>query len=94
MSEQKQWYTNKQLFEQILSIQNDLKDFQIELKETRAMIKKYNGLREEVGALREEVKAIENKQKGKKEISRSVLNWGGFIFGMLTVVITAIAKLM
>lgn len=56
MSE-KEWYNNKELFEQI----NDLK---LEMQETRQIIKKYNGLYEKVDHVEKEIEGI-NRRLGR-----------------------------
>lgn len=87
MSEQndnKPWYTNKDLFEQI----NELKQ---DMQETRTMIRKYNGLYDKVEEVKEdvtdvasdiaEIKAI---QEGKSKVGEAIKSWGGWGIGILT----------
>ncbi|GAA5416187.1 hypothetical protein Pryu01_01219 [Paraliobacillus ryukyuensis] len=89
-----QWYTNKDLFEQINAIQGDFKDLRSEMKETRSMIKQYNGLREEVGLVREEVEEVkkqvkeaQNINKGKSKFLEAVRLWGGWLFALITLIV-------
>jgi hypothetical protein len=87
----KQWYTNKDLFELINHMQGDFRDLRSEMKETRSAIKKYNGLREEVGSARkeidgvkEEVEIIRAMAKGRSSVWTDVRLWGGWIVAFLT----------
>lgn len=97
--EKNQWYTNKDLFEQI----NGLR---AEMQETRFMIKKYNGLREEVGKARneinevkkqtnkvkKEVETLQAQAKGRSSVWKDIRVWVSlaFSFCMLIVAIAAI----
>jgi len=98
MSEDKQWYTNKDLFELINSVQKDFSDLRSDMKETRHMIRKYNGLREELGRVqkdlglelsqvRREVKEIKDIQKGKSVVSKGIKDWGGWVFGLISLIV-------
>jgi len=82
MGEDNQWYTNKELFEQV----NALK---FELRETTSIIKKYNGLREDMVNMRNDIKNVKadvNRIKAtstsKKTISDSVRNWLTFTISL------------
>ncbi|GGJ77024.1 beta-ketoacyl-[acyl-carrier-protein] synthase family protein [Virgibacillus salexigens] len=83
MAEDGQWYTNKELFEQISNIKNDFQSLSVEMRETRETIKKYNGLREEVETLRHEIKIMEALEKGKSKLLKNVREWGGWIVAIL-----------
>ncbi|GAA0422882.1 hypothetical protein GT022_17650 [Agaribacter marinus] len=90
MSEQ--WYTNKELFEQISSIQGDFKDLRSEMQETRKIIRKYNGLREELGVIKEKVDRMEAESEGKESVSEAVRLWSGWLFGLLTLAVLIIQQ--
>lgn len=80
MPDNKQWYTNKDLFEQINSLSK-------EMQVTRNIIKKYNGLREKLGQVEEKVNHIESLTKGKQSIGLAIREWGGWIFALITLAI-------
>lgn len=87
MPEQEQWYSNKDLFEQIT-------DLKYEMKETRNLIKQYNGLREKLGDVQEKVKKVEGKvdkieaeSSGKNKVFEGIRNWGGWLFALISIVI-------
>ncbi|WP_077319133.1 hypothetical protein [Virgibacillus proomii] len=90
MIEREQWYTNKELWEQLNSLRADFKDFRHEMQETRNVIRKYNGLREELGVVKEKVERIEAKTEGKKTVLEAVRLWGGWLFAFLTLIILMI----
>ncbi|WEG14170.1 hypothetical protein PU629_07335 [Pullulanibacillus sp. KACC 23026] len=95
MSEQEQWYTNKELFEQINVMRGEFKDLSNEMRETRNMIKEYNGLRDEVGKYRKEVEELKEaldvlqaKAEGRSSVLEGIKSWGGWIIALLSFVIT------
>jgi len=99
MAEQ-QWYTNKDLFEQINRMQGEFQDLRSEMKQTRDVIKKYNGLREEMGAMNEQIRdvkdemeAVKNKTQGKNTVFEAIRNWGGWLFGLITLVVLVSTKI-
>lgn len=71
----KQWYTNKDLFELIIELQTDM-------KETRSMIRKYNGLYNKVAEVKSTVDGMEAQQKGRNSVGTAIRNWGGWVFGL------------
>jgi hypothetical protein len=77
MSDQEQWYSNKDLFEQINNLRN-------EMLETRNLIKQYNGLREKVDVVENEITVMKAEAKGKNKVSDGIRNWGGWIIGLIS----------
>lgn len=92
MGDQEQWYTNKELFEQITSMKEDFQEFRSDLRETRNVIKKYNGLREELGALKQEVQNMKAMTKGRQSVGEAIRQWGGWLFALVTLVVLLITK--
>lgn len=94
MSDENQWYTNKELFERLGGLKDELLELRSEMKETRALIKNYNGLREEIArlktnneVLKEQVNTIVNREAEQKNVMESVRNWAGWIFGLITLIV-------
>lgn len=94
MSDENQWYTNKELFERLGGLKDELSELRSEMKETRALIKNYNGLREEIAriktdneVLKEQVNTIITKDAEEKSTLDNVRNWAGWIFGLITLVV-------
>ena len=89
----KQWYSNKDLFEEIMDLKSDM-------KETRAMIRKYNGLYDKVADVkkdttnvRKEVDNIISVQQGKHSVGNAIKSWGGWVFGLASFIVL-ITKLL
>ncbi|SFP19399.1 hypothetical protein [Salibacterium halotolerans] len=85
-----EWYSNKDLFEQLNDVRADFHGLRTEMKETRTMIKQYNGLREEVGEVRNkiekvkgQVNQIEAQAQGRSKTWDAIRVWGGWIVGVL-----------
>ncbi|WP_067841724.1 hypothetical protein [Amphibacillus sediminis] len=87
MGERGQWYTNKELFEQLNQMQIDFNDLRIEMRETREVINKYNGLREKLDMVEDKVDRIEAKNEGKQLLGQAIREWGGWIFALITLII-------
>lgn len=78
-----QWYTNKDLFEQIMGLRS-------ELEETRSMIKEYNGLREEVHNIEKRFIEHEAVGKGKSKVAQGIKEWGGWIVAIVALAVNII----
>lgn len=82
-----QWYSNKELFEQINDLKLEFEQLRTELRETRESIKKYNGLREELYEVRREIEQIKSENSGKSHALNAVREWGGWIVAIVTFLI-------
>ena len=76
-----QWYNNKELFEMI----DALKD---EMSQTRALIKEYNGLRRSQMQLELRLKTVEDCLDNKKENKKDYQWLVGIIIGVAIAMIT------
>lgn len=88
------WYSSKEIYEKLMEVSNDFIELKGDIRETRTMLKQYNGLREEINnvkrdtaVIQEKVDGIINSEKGKHNLLENLRNWGGWIFGLLTLVI-------
>ena len=75
-STEKEWYSNKELFEMF----QGLKD---ELKITRDAVKKYNDIRSNLNDVMIRLTAIEERAIGRYGIGKAVREWGGWLVGLL-----------
>lgn len=79
MSDKNQWYTNKELYELINTLQ-------FELQETRSAIKKYNNLYSKLNEVKVDVDEIKANQEGKRELEDDIKSWSGWLFGLVTLI--------
>jgi len=80
MDEHGNWYSNKELFELITTLKDDL-------KETRHIIKQYNGLREKIETVEDKVRHIETMTEARSGFGQSIREWGGWLFGLITLLV-------
>ena len=95
VKEKQQWYSNKDLFEMLQDLKNDL-------LQTRADLRKYNDLRaamaelqkscmttiEDVQEIKMQYMSLMSKYHGKKIVEEGFLRWGGWIFGFVSLAAT------
>lgn len=82
MSNEKDWYDNKALFEMIQGLREDL-------QETRNIVKKYNEIRKDLSGVMERLTAIEEQKAGRSQIAKAIQDWGGWIVAILTLLLYA-----
>lgn len=75
------WYTLKDLF----VMQQELRK---ELQETRVLIREYNGLRSVLNTVCADVAEIKYARRERYNVGKTVREWGGWIFGILSFVFT------
>lgn len=86
-----EWYSNRELFEQLNEMRDEFHDLRSEMRETRFLIQKYNGLREELMDVREdltntqgEIELLRAKAEVRAAIWIGIRKWGGWIIAVLT----------
>nr|PZN07025.1 MAG: hypothetical protein DIU64_13015 [Caldicoprobacter oshimai] len=84
---EKEWYTPKELFEQINSLKIDFQELRAEMRETRETIKKYNGLREELYNLQCQLLEMKTSSMSKSLVARGIREWGGWIVAILALIV-------
>jgi hypothetical protein len=62
----KEWYSQKELFEMLLSTNEKLDKVATELEKTQVLIRDYNGLREDIFECRQAVEKVQNDLEGLK----------------------------
>lgn len=80
INKKEEWYSNKDLFEMVQGLTQDL-------QETRAVIKEYNGLRKDLGKTMSEVAEIKDQMTGRNQVWDGIRNWGGWIIALLTLLL-------
>ena len=88
MTEAKDWYSPKQLYEMMVALSKGLEKTNAELAVTQAMIRDYNGLRERVDKCEEKVTKICAQGQGSKDM------WGYVVggIGLLLALISYVAR--
>lgn len=86
----KPWYSNKDLFEMLTTMRIEYQQLTHEMQETRRIMKKYNGLYEKIDYVEKELEEIKLIQKGGSNVKESIRLWGGWIFGLITLVVLLI----
>jgi len=96
--EKSQWYSNKELFEQITGMKDEFNELRSEMRETRSLMKQYNGLRERIGQLEQknddvskELSDMKAKKSGKQAFIDGIGKYGGWLFGVAGIVATYIS---
>ena len=76
MTEAKEWYTNKELYEMMVDLSKGLEATNAEMAKTQTMIRDYNGLRARIDACEKNQRASEGKSAGIKDM------WGYVVGGI------------
>jgi ferric-dicitrate binding protein FerR (iron transport regulator) len=88
----KEWYSNKELFEFIQELKTEFKTeselLKAEMQQTREAIRRYNGLREELAQVKSDVESLKAEARGRSQVGRAVREWGGWIAALLMVLAT------
>lgn len=92
-----QWYTNRDLFEQLNDMRGQFHGLSAEMKETRAMIRQYNGLRGKIEdvewamvEVEKKIDSIENRAQGRTSVGTAIREWGGWLVALAALIISFI----
>jgi len=86
LTENNQWYDNKELFEQIQDLKDKINYLCVEMQKTTTLIRDYNGLRERINNIEIELGECQGKEKGGTQV------WG-YVIGVLGILV-AIATMV
>lgn len=87
MPDKNQWYTNKDLFEQISGMQSEFHSLRTDMKETRHMIRQYNGLREEIANIDRKVNDMQARARGRSSVGKAIREWGGWLIAVVSLIL-------
>ena len=76
MTEAKEWYTNKELYEMMVDLSKGLEATNAEMAKTQTMIRDYNGLRGRLDGCEKRLDEIYGQSKGSKDM------WGYIVGGI------------
>lgn len=92
--DEKQWYTNKDLFEKLSSLKEEFNALRIDISETRRSIQDYTELRTQIQLisseneeLRSMVNAIMINSKATRTTFTDIRVWLGWVFGLVTLTV-------
>lgn len=85
MDDEKQWYTNKELFEQINQIKSEFQSVQMDMKETTNTLKGFTALTDN---LRNDIEHMKSTKTVKSNIFNGVKEWTGWLVAILMLVVT------
>lgn len=95
---QKEWYTNKEIYEMMVELSKGLEKTNSELGKTQVLIRDYNGLREKIENCEKRLDKGEGQARGEeKQVQKTEqkvqFEWEkmGYIIGVLGVVIAGIS---
>jgi len=85
-----EWYNNKDLFEMIRGLTDEIKSVKTEMHETRMIIKEYNGLRKSIGKCEKRLDAMEVTDEVKKENTSNWKQWISWVIAAVMAGLNAI----
>lgn len=82
--EQREWYTNKDLYEMMVDLSKGLENTNAELSKTQVMIREYNGLRARLDQCDKNIAEILGQKSGSHDA------WGYIVggFGLLMAIVS------
>ena len=83
MEEKNQWYTNKDLYEMIQKLMN-------QMGRTEQIIGKYNGLHERLQEHEKRLNTIDNRGDGKKSVEAAILRWLPAVVALIALAVSAL----
>ncbi len=83
-----QWYTNKDLFEMVQALKDELAETRQELATTRDSIHRYNNLREELTELNQRLTTVEAQAEARAGVGQAIREWGGWLVAMIGIAVS------
>jgi len=83
----KEWYTNKELYEMMVDLSKGLEATNAELAKTQVMIREYNGLRERVAECERHYVEVLGRTTGSKDMWGYIIGGIGIVSFILSLVL-------
>lgn len=90
--EEEKFYSNREIYEMMMSEKDARLQLREELKLTREHLKQYNGLKDKIrnhgdrlGAIEEVISKSEGYKKGKFAVGQAVIKWTGWVVALITI---------
>ena len=78
------WYSNKELYEMMVSLSKGLEATNAELSKTQAMIRDYNGLRERLGKCEQQIYEAAGTGRGSREMWGYIAGGVGLLLALIS----------
>lgn len=82
-----EWFSNKELYEMVQGLKGEMKSMSQELKATREIVSRYNGLRQQIEECARKIMEMENKAAGRSSVGQAIREWGGWLVGIVSLVV-------
>ena len=87
MTEKEQWYSNKDLFEMVQSLQGQMAQLSLEIQKTTVLIRDYNGLRERLNTCEQRLDQATGTGRGAREMWGYVVGGIGLLLALISYVV-------
>ena len=84
MTEQQEWYTNKELYEMMVDLSKGLEATNAELAKTQVMIREYNGLRARIDECEKYYVEVIGRSSGSKDMWGYIVGGIGLLFALIS----------
>ena len=84
VTDNKQWYTNKDLYKMMVDLSKGLEKTNAELAKTQVMIRDYNGLRERLGKCESGLRDMCGHSQGGREMWGYVVGGVGVVLALIS----------
>ncbi len=87
MTEAREWYSNKDLYEMMVDLSKGLEATNAELAKTQVMIREYNGLRARIDECEKHQRETQGKSAGSKDMWGYIVGAIGIVSFILSLVV-------
>jgi hypothetical protein len=88
-----QWYTNKELFEMVQELREEVAPLRMELRTTTEAVRRYNSLRERLDETERKLAAHLATGAGQASVARGIREWGGWIVAVISLLVALAGKI-
>lgn len=83
-NKERQWYTNKDLYEMMVDLSKGLEATNAELSKTQVLIRDYNGLRERIDQCEQKLAQSAGGKEGSKDMWGYIVGGIGLFFALIS----------
>lgn len=82
--QEKEWYSNKELYEMMVDLSKRLESTNAELAKTQVMIREYNGLRTRLDRCEQDIALSRGRGAGGKDMWGYIVGGVGILFALIS----------